>query len=72
MKVPARKVVVGNPAKILKDVTDDQIEWKTEGTKIYQGLPEECRKSLKPCEPLRAVPPNRPTQMATYKPFKSR
>src|SRR3954465_9094235 len=33
MVIEPRKVVVGNPAKIVKDVTDEMIRWKTEGTK---------------------------------------
>jgi Carbonic anhydrases/acetyltransferases, isoleucine patch superfamily len=53
MKIPARKVVVGNPGKIEKDVSDEMIAWKTEGTKLYQQLPKECYETLKPCEPLR-------------------
>jgi len=55
MQIPDRKVVVGNPAKILKDVTDEMVQWKTEGTAIYQQLAEQCLKSLKPCEPLRSM-----------------
>jgi len=69
-KIPNRKIVVGNPAKIVKDVTDDRIAWKTEGTKIYQGLPADLRATLKPCEPLREVPKDRPMQMAAYKTWK--
>ena len=53
MIIPGRKVVVGNPAKIVKDVSDEMIGWKTEGTKLYQQLPAACHASLKPCEPLR-------------------
>ena len=45
--IPERKVVVGNPAKIIKDVSDQMIKWKSEGTKIYQKLPKECIDSLK-------------------------
>src|ERR1051325_7954207 len=41
MEIPERKIVVGNPAKIIKDVTDEMIEWKTKGTKLYQQLPAE-------------------------------
>jgi hypothetical protein len=37
MVVPARKIVVGNPARIVKDVTDEMAAWKSEGTKLYQG-----------------------------------
>ena len=56
---PARKVIVGNPARIVKDVTDEMIAWKTEGTSLYQGLPAELHATLKPCEPLREVPAGR-------------
>jgi len=47
MVVPNRKIVVGNPGKIIKDVSDEMIAWKTEGTKIYQSLPKDCHASLK-------------------------
>ena len=56
MKIERRKVVVGNPAKVIKEVSDDMIEWKTRGTELYQQLPEQCRQSLRPCEPLRRSP----------------
>lgn len=55
--IPERKVVVGNPAKIVKDVSDEMLKWKTEGTKLYQQLPKECFDSLKECEPLRTEEP---------------
>lgn len=67
MEIPERKVVVGNPAKIVKDVTDDMIAWKIAGTKLYQQLPAECFASLKPCEPLRRIPAYRPKQQDVYK-----
>jgi carbonic anhydrase/acetyltransferase-like protein (isoleucine patch superfamily) len=70
MQIPDRKVVVGNPAKIIKDVSDDMIAWKTEGTKLYQQLPAQLHKSLKPVEPLREVEPDRPTQQTGYKTWK--
>ncbi len=62
MKIPERKIVVGNPAKILKEVSDRRLAWKTEGTKLYQQLPALLHRSLKPCNPLREVPPDRPSQ----------
>lgn len=67
MVIPDRKVVVGNPAKIVKDVSDQMLDWKTEGTKLYQQLPSELRATLKPCEPLREVPKNRKSQENKYK-----
>lgn len=65
--IPQRKIVVGNPAKIVKDVSDEMIEWKTEGTKLYQQLPAACYASLKPCEPLREIPTDRIKQKDVYK-----
>ncbi|MFB6306358.1 MAG: transferase hexapeptide repeat family protein [Flavobacteriales bacterium] len=67
---PERKVIAGNPGKVMKDMTDDMIEWKTKGTEIYQKLPEDCRNSLKPCQPLREVPENRKKQKGSYKTWK--
>ncbi|HLT33234.1 MAG TPA: transferase hexapeptide repeat family protein, partial [Aquaticitalea sp.] len=34
---PNRSLVVGNPAKIIKEVSDEMIEWKTKGTTLYQS-----------------------------------
>ncbi len=56
MQVPPRKVVVGNPAKIVKDVSDEMLAWKTEGTALYQSLPARLRQTLRACEPLREPP----------------
>ena len=67
MQIPARKVVVGNPAKIVKDVSDEMIAWKTEGTKLYQSLPKRLVESLREVEPLREIPADRARQMASYK-----
>jgi phenylacetic acid degradation protein len=70
MIIPERKIVVGNPAKILKDISDDMIEWKTEGTKLYQQLPAELYATLKECEPLREIEKDRPKQQDVYKIWK--
>lgn len=70
--IPDRKVVVGNPAKIVKDVTDEMAEWKTEGTAWYQRLPEQMRDSWKECDPLREVPKDRKDQEAGYETWKKR
>ena len=67
MKIPNRKVVVGNPAKIVKDVDDEMIKWKTDGTKLYQSLPEQLHRSLKSCEPLREMQKDKPKQPQIYK-----
>ncbi len=66
MQIPPRKVVVGNPAKIVKDVSDEMIAWKTEGTRLYQTLPHKMRETLRETEPLREKEPGRPVQSADY------
>ncbi len=65
-KIPPRSLVVGNPAKVVKQVSDEMIAWKTKGTKLYQQLPEDCHETLKEVEPLREVPKNRIVQENTY------
>jgi phenylacetic acid degradation protein len=62
-----RSLIVGNPAKKIKEVTDEMINWKTEGTKIYQALPLQMQEHCKPCEPLTEIPTDREIQTATYK-----
>jgi phenylacetic acid degradation protein len=66
MVIPPRTVVAGNPARAVKPVSDAMLQWKTEGTRLYQGLPERLRGSLRPAEPLRQMPPERPEQQASY------
>ena len=66
-EIPNRKLAAGNPMKIIKDVTDEMIEWKTAGTKLYQQLPADCFVGLREVEPLREIPNNRPLQEDFYK-----
>jgi carbonic anhydrase/acetyltransferase-like protein (isoleucine patch superfamily) len=61
-----RSLIVGNPAKKIKVVSDDMIAWKTKGTALYQALPAEMKANWQPCEPLRSVPDNRPSQEVLY------
>ena len=66
MIIPERKVAVGSPARVVRDVSDDMLAWKTDGTRLYQQLPAMMRESWKQVEPLREVPTNRPTQATNY------
>ncbi|MEJ6681627.1 MAG: transferase hexapeptide repeat family protein [Flavobacteriales bacterium] len=69
--VPRRSLIVGNPAKVVKQLDDEFFAWKTKGTNLYQSLPEDCRKSMKPCEPLREMPADRPAQESLYETWDS-
>ena len=70
MIIPDRKIAAGNPAKIIKDVTDEMIEWKRKGTDLYKSLPADLFKTLKACEPLREIPKDRKKQEGVYKTWK--
>ena len=72
MKIPNRKLVVGSPAMIKGDISDEMIAWKYGGTKIYQQLPDECYNTLRECEPLREIPADRPPQKTNFKPWKEK
>jgi len=69
-KIPARSLVAGNPGKIIKEVSDEMIAWKTEGTKLYKALPKEMFDGWKECEPLREIPADLSVQNETYQPWK--
>jgi phenylacetic acid degradation protein/carnitine operon protein CaiE len=66
-KVPPRSLIAGNPAKIIRQVSDEMIKWKTDGTALYQALPKEMQEGWKECEALTEMPTDRPTQEALYK-----
>ncbi len=59
MNIPNRKIVVGNPAIIKGEVSDEMISWKTKGTELYQDLPNECYNLMKECKPLKEIEKNR-------------
>ena len=63
----ARSMIVGNPAKKIKEVSDEMMQWKTEGTKLYQSLPKEMKAHWKETTQLNEIPPNRPSQETLYK-----
>ena len=64
--IPNRKVIVGNPGKVIKDVSDEMLEWKTKGTQLYQALAYEMKHEWQACKPLREIPIDRPQQEQLY------
>ncbi len=63
---PERSLIVGNPAKVIRQVSDEMIGWKTKGTKLYQSLPKDCHSTLKAVEPLTELPEDRPSQESLF------
>jgi phenylacetic acid degradation protein len=70
-KFPKRSLIVGNPGKMIKEVTEEMIAWKTEGTKLYQELPAQMHTIWKMVEPLTEIPQSNSQQDVSYKPWKS-
>ena len=64
--IPPRSLVAGNPGKIIKEVSDEMIGWKTRGTALYQSLPAEMKEYWKECEPLHELPDNLKKQGKGY------
>ncbi len=64
--IPPRSMVVGNPGRIIKEVSDEMVQWKTKGTQLYQALPGEMHTYAEICEPLEELPENRPSQEDLY------
>lgn len=64
--IPARSLVVGNPGKVIKQVSDEMIAWKTKGTQLYQSLPKDMQEHWMECEALPELPADRPAQEKLY------
>jgi len=60
MKIPARHLAAGVPAKLLRELTPEEMAWKDEGTATYQRLTQRCLATMKECEPLPQAEPGRP------------
>ena len=52
-------MIVGSPAKALRKLTEDEIDWKCRGTNVYQALTHGISQDVQKSKPLRAVEPNR-------------
>ena len=59
VEIPARTLVAGMPAKVIRELSDEEIAWKGEGTMTYQDLTRRCLATMQETEPLTAVEPDR-------------
>jgi phenylacetic acid degradation protein len=58
--VPPGTLAAGMPARIVRELTPDEIAWKRQGTREYQELARRYLAELTLCEPLREPEPDRP------------
>lgn len=71
-KIPPRSLVTGNPGKVIKQVNDEMIKWKSEGTELYMQLPAEMFRHWEECKPRRKKSKINLTRELIYKPFKKK
>ena len=55
----ARSMLVGSPAKIVRKVSDEELQWKSKGTEEYQTLALRSANTMIEVKPLSAVEPGR-------------
>ena len=60
-QVPARWLVAGVPAKPVRELSDDELARKREGTAIYHDLTRRCLASMVEVAPLQAMDTPRPS-----------
>ena len=51
-EIPARHLAAGVPARVMRELSADELALKIEGTRKYQELARRCLASLRPAEPL--------------------
>jgi len=59
MIVPPRTLVAGVPAKIVRELSEQELAWKIEGTRSYQDLTRRSRATMIETEALAAVEADR-------------
>jgi len=57
--IPPRSLAVGAPARVLRQLSDEEIAWKSAGTRTYQELAVRSLASLRECAPLAAAEADR-------------
>jgi len=62
-----RSLIVGNPAKKIREISDEMMGWKTKGTAVYQDLARRAHEELKECEPLRDISEQKKMEGIDYK-----
>ncbi len=59
MQVPPKSLVLGAPAKVVRQLSDDEIAWKRKGTLEYQHLAVQCLREMEEVAPLAVIEPDR-------------
>lgn len=60
VEIAARSLAAGMPARVIRNLSDEEIAWKIAGTHTYQDLTRRCLATLVECAPRAAAEPDRP------------
>jgi phenylacetic acid degradation protein len=52
---PEQCLVMGAPASVKRQLSDEEVAWKLAGTREYQNLAQRCLQNMVACEPLAEV-----------------
>lgn len=66
-KIPNHVLVVGSPARVVRKLSDNEINWKSHGTEQYIDLVQRSIQTLQEVQPLT----EQSTERLTYKDFKA-
>ena len=66
MQIPPRTLAAGLPAKVVRELTADEMTWKQAGTRTYQDLTVRCLAGLREVIPLSQIEENRPALAAPF------
>ena len=66
VKVPPRTLVAGVPAKVVRALSEAEVAWKLEGTRVYQDLTKRSLASMVEVQPLTALDADRPALKAPH------
>lgn len=59
MQIPPRSLVLGAPARVMRDVTEEEIAWKSYGTRQYHDLNLRSLRTMREVEALTEEEPDR-------------
>ncbi|HJP23372.1 MAG: transferase hexapeptide repeat family protein [Alphaproteobacteria bacterium] len=59
-KIPPRSLVAGIPARVVRELSEDDVSRKSRGTAQYQWLARRCHEGLVASEPLAEIDAGRP------------
>ncbi|WP_206064486.1 phenylacetic acid degradation protein PaaY [Neptunomonas sp. XY-337] len=58
-EVPSKSLVAGSPARIIRELSDQEIEWKSKGTAQYQDLAVRSLSTMREVDALTEIEPDR-------------